>query len=388
MPLPANITRIKVHPAIGVARVSTGDGFYVYGEQPDEYHQDGKMRRQAVQFRLFAYADGNVGIEELTPQRLNALGLEVVWHAHVANRKIQRQRGASFLLEAHARSDVKNGKLVGTLNGFLEGVDIELGEIRSDGIFIPPKAAVFKETATTQNTGALHQRDISDNAGDGFVTATLIDPATGQPVAAPVLGAYLLIAPQDFSPELDDPDEYPGRQHLYDWLLDQTGRSNVVPAEPVNAAARQLDRDALERCTTDFAPGIEMFPFFFPSLDDVYLSASEVGDPNELRVARRLTPFGPGVDAGEFTSGLCSPWQNDFLACTCFFWAAQRPDSAFADESSPARVKWLRKQVADQSSNPISISTPGEIIQHVDKLGVVRVRNNRHVETERTEDIP
>lgn len=220
MPLPANVARIKVHPAIGVARVSTGDGFYIYGDQPTTYHQDGRMRRQAVQFRLFAYADGNVGIEELTPQHLDELAIEVVWHAHVANRKIQRQRDASFLLEAQARSDVNNGKL-------------------------------------------------------------------------------------------------------------------IVPTEPVNATARELDRDALERCTTDFAPGIEMFPFFFPSLNDVFLSASEVGDANELRVARRLTPLGPGVEAGEFTSGLCSPWQNDFLACTCFFWAAQHPDSAFADETSP-----------------------------------------------------
>ncbi|MCE6998108.1 hypothetical protein LZG04_25410 [Saccharothrix sp. S26] len=29
---------------------------------------------------------------------------------------------------------------------------------------------------------------------------------------------------------------------------------------------------------------------------------------------------------GELTSGLCSPWQNDYRECACYYWAASRPD--------------------------------------------------------------
>jgi hypothetical protein len=29
---------------------------------------------------------------------------------------------------------------------------------------------------------------------------------------------------------------------------------------------------------------------------------------------------------GELTQSLCSPWQNDFIGCACYYWAANRPD--------------------------------------------------------------
>ena len=29
---------------------------------------------------------------------------------------------------------------------------------------------------------------------------------------------------------------------------------------------------------------------------------------------------------GELTQGLCSPWQNDFRECSCYYWASARPD--------------------------------------------------------------
>ncbi|MEU9128458.1 hypothetical protein AB0D08_10165 [Kitasatospora sp. NPDC048540] len=32
------------------------------------------------------------------------------------------------------------------------------------------------------------------------------------------------------------------------------------------------------------------------------------------------------VQPGELTRGLCSPWQNDYRECACYYWAASRPD--------------------------------------------------------------
>lgn len=32
------------------------------------------------------------------------------------------------------------------------------------------------------------------------------------------------------------------------------------------------------------------------------------------------------VQPGELSQGLCSPWQNDYRECACYYWAASRPD--------------------------------------------------------------
>jgi hypothetical protein len=32
------------------------------------------------------------------------------------------------------------------------------------------------------------------------------------------------------------------------------------------------------------------------------------------------------AEPGELTQGLCSPWQNDYRECACYYWAASRPD--------------------------------------------------------------
>ncbi len=190
MPLDPHVKAIKIHPAIGVARVSTNDDAYVAGEEVASYKTQGLMRRQAVPFRLFAFSDNNEGLEELTAARLEVLGIDVMWRARVGNRKIARQRDESFAILVEGASDQNAGKLVGQLSGFAEGAAVPLGEIHGDGVFIPPKAGIFRETTTTPiPNGGPHNPSISDNVGDGFITATLTDRATGAPVSVPVLPA-------------------------------------------------------------------------------------------------------------------------------------------------------------------------------------------------------
>jgi hypothetical protein len=54
-----------------------------------------------------------------------------------------------------------------------------------------------------------------------------------------------------------------------------------------------------------------------------------------MKVTLRLRKFFEGetaaiasamLEAGELTQGLCSPWQNDYRECACYYWAASRPD--------------------------------------------------------------
>src|SRR5262245_48221609 len=123
MGLPSNISRIKIHPAVGIARLSTNPDWFVFGDAVEQYKSNNLIKRQAVQFRLFAYGAAGEGVEELTPERLNELGVRVVWRARVTNRKVVRlrQQDDSYAIVATASSDDANaGRLTGRCRDFEE----------------------------------------------------------------------------------------------------------------------------------------------------------------------------------------------------------------------------------------------------------------------------
>lgn len=50
------------------------------------------------------------------------------------------------------------------------------------------------------------------------------------------------------------------------------------------------------------------------------------------------------VEPGELTQSLCSPWQNDYRECACYYWAASRPDYVnvdVAESGSSVGNSWL-----------------------------------------------
>ena len=51
------------------------------------------------------------------------------------------------------------------------------------------------------------------------------------------------------------------------------------------------------------------------------------------------------VQPGELTQSLCSPWQNDYRECGCYYWAASRPDYVNVDTTGATSVghNWLQK---------------------------------------------
>ncbi|MBK8256621.1 MAG: hypothetical protein IPK82_28615 [Polyangiaceae bacterium] len=49
---------------------------------------------------------------------------------------------------------------------------------------------------------------------------------------------------------------------------------------------------------------------------------------------------------GELTQGLCSPWQNDYRECSCYYWAAARPDFVNVEATPSGRSagdNWFQK---------------------------------------------
>lgn len=52
------------------------------------------------------------------------------------------------------------------------------------------------------------------------------------------------------------------------------------------------------------------------------------------------------ADPGDLSEGLCSPWQNDYRECACYYWAASRPDYVNVTDTESGVTtgeQWLSK---------------------------------------------
>ena len=71
------------------------------------------------------------------------------------------------------------------------------------------------------------------------------------------------------------------------------------------------------------------------------------------------------VEPGELTQSLCSPWQNDYRECGCYYWAASRPDYVNVESTAQgpsvgnnwmARSRQPKRYEPDNPNNPRQIS--------------------------------
>ncbi|MCA1569837.1 MAG: hypothetical protein LC798_05845 [Chloroflexi bacterium] len=57
------------------------------------------------------------------------------------------------------------------------------------------------------------------------------------------------------------------------------------------------------------------------------------------------------VQPGELTQSLCSPWQNDYRECACYYWAASRPDYVnveLGEDGTSHGNNWLDRRTTDR----------------------------------------
>lgn len=128
MPPPAHVARcghrfntlgsipmLKIHPAIGIARVGGSDSYFIgpevpgkgaTGSDPDDleaqnvppFKDGGKIKRQAARFRIFHYPKDGSSPEEIDIDHPDVESIE--WSVHLANRKaayfnFEQQKGAA-----------------------------------------------------------------------------------------------------------------------------------------------------------------------------------------------------------------------------------------------------------------------------------------------------
>ncbi|HZH18459.1 MAG TPA: hypothetical protein VE057_29190 [Archangium sp.] len=151
----------------------------------------------------------------------------------------------------------------------------------------------------------------------------------GQPLVVPVVGP-----------------QRPGADPIQ--LTTSTNPEGVTFMEWSNALAELLHTKAGKKVRCEFTLEKSPLPAAIPT-DKKQLLVEELelrpffarGEEGPLAViAEELA--GPG----ELTQGLCSPWQNDYRECACYYWAASRPDYVSVEQGpqgTSVGINWLQK---------------------------------------------
>ncbi len=223
------IVAIRIHPAIGIARVGDSDEGFVgperpweIAEPPDHAYRDGtkRIRRQGARFRLFAYHDDG-RVRELT-----AADAEITWTVHLANRKAAaprfHPRGRKLRNSTYSGAD-RDALVIDagphTVSGArhpdvpLDGgkftvlkhdpVPVRLGNIHTDEdgrLVVLGGLGRAGSPANSALDGAGDSDGWFDDVSDGLVSATVTIPGVaGLP---PVQRAWVVVAPPKFAPPL------------------------------------------------------------------------------------------------------------------------------------------------------------------------------------------
>ena len=290
------ITEVRIHPAIGIARLGNSDTDFFIGPErrwdrsaPPGGYKDAQCRvkRQAVRFRVFGYDNG-------VPVELTAANATIEWTVHLVNRKAVAPGYPSGIPRNGGYSGADRDALVidpgsRTLNGpdqrkvFDTGtfkvknhpaVGVELGEIRTDDDGRLLVFGGFGNSGSPSNNGLGSFGDSDewhDDVADGPVTATVT--VGGQTFTA--AGAWVIVAPPKFAPPIDNVFRY------WDMLFD------------LFVKAGQLQVPVTPSYTND------VFPILQGAVDSQAVNSDAIGQhnfthpmPGATFVVNRLTATG------------------------------------------------------------------------------------------------
>lgn len=207
----SRIAYCAIHPAIGVARVGDSPNEYFVGseESPASYKDEtGRIKRQAVRFRIFAYDAQDALIGELT-----AADATITWTVHLVNGKGAANRftgsgprnasvtdRASLVIDPGPRT-ITGREAPGSLfdTGAFLGTPVPLGELRTDDegrLIVLGGAGQSGSPADAPLPTFADNDGWHDDTSDGPVTAVL----TKDGDEIEVRPAWVVVAPPDFAP--------------------------------------------------------------------------------------------------------------------------------------------------------------------------------------------
>jgi hypothetical protein len=264
------ITTIKIHPAIGIARVGNSPSeFFVGPEIPSDHtippggYKDAQCRvkRQAARFRLFAYDQNGALVKEIT----SADG-PISWTVQLTNKKAATGRNSGV-----SATDITIDPGPRTINGANQNakfdtgtfklpsagaVTVPLGEIRTDnnGRLIVLGGFGASASPTNQTLGGFLDSDgWYDDVSDGPVTATVRLGAQN----FNAVGAWVVVAPPKFSPQTDNVISL--YDTLYQWAVEKGWLAVPAPVSYTQHVYPILDRASKTRWVNQSADGHHAF---------------------------------------------------------------------------------------------------------------------------------
>ncbi|MCF3103125.1 hypothetical protein IPZ58_16250 [Streptomyces roseoverticillatus] len=118
-------------------------------------------------------------------------------------------------------------------------------------------------------------------------------------------------------------------------LVSTDNPDGVMMLEWSNSLAGVLDRHVNQKVRCDFTKKPSANPVGIPQdpaeLQTVELTVRPVFATSKAVNERLAVIDEQLVRPGDLTSSLCSPWQNDYRECACYYWAASRPDFVNVD---------------------------------------------------------
>lgn len=399
----SDVKYFKIHPAIGVARIANNEDYFEFYEAhaknfspASDYMSGGgssdpdigklRMKRQAVQFTVFAYGSDNqlIGkVKELFPD------VQLSWKANVGNRKLRNyseKKGGALISPITAEATADSPGVHADLNGVSpwdSSTTVNLGTITGTGLFIPPKGGV-----TRKNSGSVIDRypanqsgdlQCTDTSCDGQISATISE--NGAILDKPVIGAWVLATPSQHALTLTpvmaanmndnfgsfDPQNNNANEN---WIH---ATKSLLQIQGSVYDPTGLDLPMMDTMNADYNPGMEINIGDLSRIENgvkpknfFYPRNSEHINKDEIRV--EIKENLNGAIPGQLTSGLCSTWQGDMSACLNY-WTAENPNQAYGTNGQVETVIY-------KESNPkVTMSNPEEINKDMDFRGIVDYEN-------------
>lgn len=270
------IATIKIHPGIGIARVGNVEGTteadYFIGPRipglvetpPGGYKRAGKIKRQAAEFRLFAYdAEDNL-LGEITNEDAH-----IEWTVELANKKSSWRKFAGLNPNAAFRNE-----------------HIEMPEERAELNISPPPKSVAGDKSEVKifNEGSFTDRDESNNVArhDNIHLGEILTDGDGR---LHVLGGKGLSA-SPANRMIGDYANNPG------WFDDTADGPVDARVELKNGGGRFDAVGSWVICTLPkFAPQLHNIVTLHDLLIDVATKSGQIARPRKPKFYRDIVPI-------------------------------------------------------------------------------------------------
>ncbi|NER97483.1 MAG: hypothetical protein F6J86_27150 [Symploca sp. SIO1B1] len=389
-----NVAAFKIHPAIGVARLANNNEYYEFFDYEKKRHagqaqdlkymseQNGNhwVMPQAVQFKIFAYNENGQELGELSEEIITNLRLQATWTASVANRKLNNWSGGSTpVVEAHASANSGETKRLEGDNPWRPDNKVWLGNINGNGLFIPPKGGVYRETENNEIPAyGAHEQDngVLDTTSDGSINVTL------EGTELPVVPACVIVAPQQHSPDVNPGDIDTGNN--LDFVRTTRNLLSIPEDAELDGEGYAMDLAMMKTINAEYSPGMEVSLRTTDALPNPSNAFYPRGQQNIGENEIRPSYEAGFADYGALTAGLCSTWQTDLNACLNW-WTAEFPDKLqFAN--TPEERFLSRKEFGVEGPQ---MKNNEDLNAYIDMMGIGRDLENDPFflyETERDSD--